>query len=65
MHRLTMRIYDNVGFNVNKIRTGIGLANMKGRAELFSGKFEIYSIPGSGCEIIVHIPLTSGKIVQV
>jgi PAS domain S-box-containing protein len=57
-HQLKMKISDNgVGFNMNKVKEGIGLANMKRRAELFSGKLEIHSSPGNGCEIIVDIPL--------
>jgi len=33
------------------------LANMKRRAELFSGRFEIDSSPGNGCTILIDIPL--------
>jgi signal transduction histidine kinase len=61
-HKLKMKISDNgVGFNVNKVKGGIGLANMKRKAELFSGKFEIYSSPGNGCEIIIDMPLPEIK----
>ncbi len=57
-NKLKMRISDNgVGFNVKVIKDGIGLANMKRRTELFSGKFEINASPGNGFEIIVDIPL--------
>jgi len=56
--KLKMRVSDNgVGFNVNTVKGGIGIANMQRRAELFSGKFEIDSSPGNGCEIVVEIPL--------
>lgn len=56
--KLKMRVSDNgVGFNVNSIRDGIGLANMKRRTELFSGKFEIESSVGAGCIINIEIPL--------
>ena len=49
-NNLKMRISDNgIGFNVDTVKGGIGLANMKRRAELFSGKFEIDSSPGNGC----------------
>jgi PAS domain S-box-containing protein len=55
---LLMRISDDgIGFNTEATRKGIGLANMKRRAELFSGKFEINSSPGNGCEILINIPL--------
>ena len=55
---LHMRIADNgIGFEVNDIKPGIGLANMKRRAELFSGKLHINSSLGQGCEIMVIIPI--------
>jgi two-component system, NarL family, sensor histidine kinase UhpB len=61
-HKLKLKISDNgIGFNTDKVKSGIGLANMKRRAELFSGKFEIHSSPGDGCEIIVDIPLPEIK----
>lgn len=50
---------DGVGFDVQKVKKGIGLANMKRRAELFSGKFEIESAVGVGSTITVDIPLIS------
>ena len=53
-----LRIYDNgIGFNAKKIKKGIGLANMKKRAELFSGTFTLNTSDNNGCEIIVSIPL--------
>ncbi len=56
--KLKMSISDNgIGFNVDYIKGGIGLANMKRRTELFSGKFKIDSSPGNGCIIIIDIPL--------
>ena len=55
---LHMRIADNgVGFEVNDIKQGIGLANMKRRAELFSGKLHINTSLGQGCEIMIIIPI--------
>ena len=57
--KLNMRVTDNgKGFDVSSAKTGIGLANMKRRAELFSGDFEITSSPGNGCTVVVNIPLT-------
>lgn len=56
--KLKMRIADNgIGFDKNKVKEGIGLANMKRRVELFFGRFEIYTSPGNGCEISIEIPL--------
>ncbi len=55
--KLKLRIADNgVGFNVNEVKSGIGLSNMKRRAELFAGKIQIESSPGKGCEVLVTIP---------
>lgn len=57
-NKLRMLVADNgVGFNVDSIKTGIGFANMKRRAELFSGKFDIISSPGKGCAVSMEIPL--------
>ncbi len=59
---LHMKVTDNgVGFDAKKVKKGIGLANMRRRAELFSGNFEIESSVGCGCTITVDIPLSSMK----
>lgn len=56
--KLRMRIADDgVGFDINYVKGGIGLANIRRRVELFSGRFEIYSAPGKGTEIMIDIPL--------
>jgi PAS domain S-box-containing protein len=58
-NNLKMRIADNgVGFEINEIKSGIGLANMKRRAELFGGKIMINSSPGNGCELLIILPLS-------
>jgi PAS domain S-box-containing protein len=55
---LHMRIADNgIGFEVNDIKQGIGLTNMKRRAELFSGKLHINTSLGQGCEVMIIIPM--------
>lgn len=55
---IQLRIYDNgVGFDTKKSRKGIGLNNIKKRAELFSGSFYVKSSPGNGCKINIEIPL--------
>ena len=48
---------NGVGFNTKIKKYGIGIANMKRRAELFSGSFNILSQPGKGCRIMVAIPM--------
>jgi PAS domain S-box-containing protein len=55
---LEMKVTDDgIGFEPEQVRNGIGLANMRRRAELFSGRMEVYAAPGKGCTIIVSIPL--------
>lgn len=53
-----LTIIDNgVGFNINQVRKGIGIANMKRRTELFSGEFNIVSTHGKGCILTVEVPV--------
>ncbi|MGZ8549764.1 MAG: sensor histidine kinase, partial [Chitinophagaceae bacterium] len=53
-----MRICDNgKGFDTSNAKRGIGLSNMKKRAESLDGKFMINTQPGKGCEIIIEIPI--------
>ncbi len=57
-HIIKMRIADNgIGFNINEVSQGIGISNMKRRAELSAGEFCLNTSPGNGTEIIVTIPL--------
>jgi signal transduction histidine kinase len=53
-----MRISDNgIGFSMDKVKDGIGLSNMRRRAQLFSGEFHVNSSQGKGCEILISIPV--------
>ncbi|MFB6319728.1 ATP-binding protein [Saccharicrinis sp. FJH54] len=55
---LTMIIEDNgIGFDTNKIWSGIGLKNMKSRATVLKGELSIESEPGEGTTINLIIPL--------
>lgn len=55
---MVMCIRDNgVGFDFNQVKKGIGLANIKRRAELFGGFMEIDTAPGKGCMLCVTIPI--------
>jgi signal transduction histidine kinase len=57
-NRVSMRIFDNgAGFNPALVKRGIGLGNIKKRAESLKGKFLLNSTAGNGCEIIIEIPL--------
>jgi PAS domain S-box-containing protein len=56
--KLKMEIIDNgLGFDTTQNYTGIGMANMKRRTELFLGKFEVISTVGKGCKIIIEVPI--------
>ena len=56
--KLKMCIADNgAGFDLNEVKSGIGLANMKRRAELFGGEMQINASPGHGSEVIITIPV--------
>jgi PAS domain S-box-containing protein len=55
---LTMIIEDNgIGFNSDEIKKGIGLANIKRRTELLSGKMNLKTSLGKGCTLIITIPI--------
>lgn len=57
-HQFTMTITDNgVGFAADTAVEGIGLANMRRRAEFFGGTLYISSSPGKGCRVLAEIPL--------
>jgi PAS domain S-box-containing protein len=50
---------DGKGFSSQQGRKGIGILNIKNRAELFNGKAELFSEPGCGCSLIVSFPILS------
>lgn len=52
---------DGIGFNLQEIPRGLGLDNMKSRAESLDGKLTINSAPGLGCVLIAHFPRTVSK----
>jgi signal transduction histidine kinase len=55
---IKLQVIDNgKGFDTSTLKDGIGLENMKRRAEMFSGKCKFKSSPGNGCELQVEIPL--------
>jgi signal transduction histidine kinase len=59
-NNLHFNIIDNgIGFDPTQVKKGIGLANIKRRAELFAGTMEIDSALGTGCKISVVIPLSN------
>lgn len=57
-NNILMSIHDNgVGFNTKKKNKGIGLKNMRSRAEAINSKIEFNSSQGSGTLITMTIPI--------
>lgn len=55
---IQLNIVDNgKGFDTSNFQAGIGLKNIKRRANVFDGSFYINSSLGKGCELIVQLPL--------
>ncbi|MBO9681916.1 MAG: PAS domain S-box protein [Flavisolibacter sp.] len=48
---------DGKGFDPACLHKGIGILNIKNRAELFNGRAELFSQPGNGCWLTVSFPL--------
>jgi signal transduction histidine kinase len=56
---LLVEVTDNgVGFDLNKVHEGIGIANMTTRAADVNAAINIHSVPGVGSTLILTIPLT-------
>ena len=59
---LQVVISDNgVGFDCSKVSNGLGLKNMKHRAEMYKGNVDIRSSPGNGSVITVRFPAVERK----
>jgi PAS domain S-box-containing protein len=43
----------------NKLKRGVGLANISSRTELFNGEVNLITAPGKGCTLNIHIPITN------
>jgi two-component system, NarL family, sensor histidine kinase UhpB len=52
---------DGKGFNPTMVKAGIGLKNISGRLQLFSGDLNINSSPGKGCELKAHFHIDGNK----
>lgn len=60
-HKILLQIKDDgKGFDNKQRREGIGLENIRRRAQLMGGKVEIISSPGEGCEVNILVPSISG-----
>ncbi len=42
------------GFDKNKLKTGLGFRNIQSRLQLYNGRMDIESAPGSGCTLAVN-----------
>lgn len=57
-HSFDLEIKDNgKGFDLKKVKKGIGIKNIYSRTELYSGTVYINTAPGDGCTLSVHLPL--------
>ena len=62
-HVIGMYIIDNgVGFDIGKVKKGIGLVNIQRRTELFWGKFFIDTSPGKGCYLFIELPVLANDL---
>jgi signal transduction histidine kinase len=52
---------DGIGFDVERLRTGLGLLGMGERAELAGGRLDIESAPGTGTTVRARFTLSSPK----
>jgi PAS domain S-box-containing protein len=48
---------DGTGFNMESPATGMGINNIRNRAEVYKGHVSLNSSPGKGCSLIVTFPL--------
>ena len=56
--QITLLISDNgIGCDLSKENSGVGIINIRSRAELLHGKVTIVSQPGKGYELKVELPL--------
>jgi len=56
-HGVRMNIQDNgKGYDTNVKNVGIGLENIRRRAQFLNGKAEVISAQGRGCKLVVDIP---------
>jgi signal transduction histidine kinase len=61
-NKIKMHIADDgVGFDINSVKAGIGISNMRRRVKLYNGELEVFTAPGEGCELNIEIPLDVEK----
>lgn len=52
---------DGIGFDIAKVKRGLGLSNITSRANLFDGRLLILTSPGEGCKLNLIVPLPIPK----
>ncbi len=58
---LIMSFRDNgIGFNIDSVKHGFGIKNLRSRVQLINGKIDIYSKPLSGTITTINVPLPRG-----
>ncbi len=61
-NHISLQVADNgIGFDATTLRPGIGLLNMKKRAEILFGRFLLKTAPGEGCSVMVEVPVGEGR----
>jgi signal transduction histidine kinase len=53
---------DGVGFNVERLRTGLGLVGMGERADFVGGRLDVESAPGAGTTVRARFPFPRATI---
>jgi PAS domain S-box-containing protein len=48
---------DGKGFDVQKVKQGLGLKNIRDRVAYYAGTYSIVSEPGKGCKVDVKLPI--------
>ena len=56
---------DGVGFDLIQLNRGLGLTNIRNRAELFGGKVQITTAAGRGCRLVVIIPEEGNEMTTI
>jgi PAS domain S-box-containing protein len=56
---------DGIGFKTAQVNKGLGLTNIRNRAELFGGKVQITASEGNGCTLEIIIPEGKRELTQL
>jgi signal transduction histidine kinase len=63
-NRFVLTVFDNgIGFEVGKVQDGLGLKNLRDRAEKIGAKLDFTSCPGQGTKITLSVQIQ--KVNQV